>query len=449
LTIRIRVPDTSDFSVVWWAWLATVLIGFAVYVDVRENILRIISARNVILIGIFAWYLLEAIQAKPEVREYGTAAYARGIVLVLVAAAAFLGGYRLFHLRWFDRLGWCVIRLTDFRFLCQTLLVGVLVGCIPVVLYGVADPAETLRGLISSRHNWRGTLARPALGDFRASVLLLENFLLGVAWVAMLVIGHRQRSRRWVLLAVAVLAWHLIRSYGTGSRSVIFLSLLIPAGWCYVRATVRQKCMLLTLAVPGAVLFYWFSAALVEGREEGRLAFDRMPAYVGHEMFREFLFVMDEVPGRRDFLYGETLFVELVNPIPRFLWQDKPVGFGVEYASWHGADALRGGPTLSPGIIGEMYINFGTPGIVFLSMIGGAIARAWDRLGPCTRQCVPISLFYVLGLGCFLMMGRSFSIRLFYQLIASLICMGVVAYRTGRVQGGTRDLAFVSPGGRS
>src|SRR5690606_11940992 len=135
-------------------------------------------------------------------------------LLVLLAAASFLAGYHGSSPQWFD--GWAarVSRLRDRDFRRQTLIVGVILGSIPVVLFGLADPAETLRGLIAARHGWRGTLVRPALGDFRASVVMIENFLLGVAWIAVLVLGDKRRTRGLTVLAAAVLLWHLVRSYG-------------------------------------------------------------------------------------------------------------------------------------------------------------------------------------------------------------------------------------------
>lgn len=404
----------------------------AVFYDVRRDIKRLISARNVVLFGLFIWYLLEAIQAGPAVFAYGVDAYEQAVFLVIVAAACFLFGYHRSSARWFDRWGRHVARLQDWSVRRQTFLVGVLLGSIPIVLYGLADPSETLQGLIAARHGWRGTLARPALGDFRACVVMLENFLLGVAWVAILILGDKRRTRGLTCLAAAVLAWHLVRAYGTGTRSVVFLSAMIPVAWAYYRANDRVKRLLLLGAIPAAIAFYWFAGAMVEGRNEGRLAFDKTPSYVGHEMFRELLFVVDQIPQHRPYMYGETLVTELLNPVPRFLWPGKPVGFGVVYASWYGADALAGGPTLSPGILGEMYVNFGWLGIVVLSILGGVVCRAWDRLGPATTRSMPGLLFYSLGLGCFLMQGRSFSLTLFYQIFAVLICISLVTYRMRR-----------------
>ena len=135
---------------------------------------------------------------------------------------------------------------------------------------------------------------------------------------------------------------------------------------------------------------------------------------------------MDEVPRRHEYLYGETYLIELVNPIPRFLWAEKPMGFGVTYARWRGYDTLAGGPNLSPGILGEMYANFGLAGIVLVSLAGGVLCRAWDRMPARYPRSLPVLMLYSLGLGGLVLMGRSFSIQVHYQLLASLLCVVLV-----------------------
>lgn len=420
-------------GVVWWAWLATALLLAAILRDIRSDVRRIVSARNTVLIGLFAWYLLEALQAGPEVAKHGSGAYLAALGLVILGGVCFLIGYGRGRGAWFDGLGQRFARLENWSILADTLMIGALLGSIPIVLYALADPAETLRGLIAERHGWRGTLGRPALGDFRASVLMLENFLFGVAMVALLILGHRRRTLAMVGLAVAVVGWYLVRSYGTGSRSLVFQALLLPAAWVYWRAGPHRQRQLILAAIPCALAFYWFSGALAEGRGQGRLELAHWPEYVGHEMFRETLFILDEVPARRPYMYGETFVVELLNPIPRFLWEGKPLGFGIVYAHWYGEDPLQGGPTLSPGILGEMYVNFGVFGIAALSMFAGVLCRAWDRLGPQYTDSLPVLMCYAVGLGCFLMMGRSFSLRLFYPVIATLVCIALATRRERRL----------------
>lgn len=423
---------TDSGESVWLAWIAAALLFGMILADMRKDLIRAISARNVVLVGLFMWYLLEAIQANDRVLSFGDAAYQYAILLIVLSGVCFLIGYHQWETRWFDGCGRYVARLKQWDYRVQTLLLGVLIGSIPVVIYGLADPAETLKGMIAARHGWRGTLQRSILGDFRAVIVMIELFMLGVAWVALLILGDRRRGRGITILAAVVLAWYLVRSYGTGSRSVIVQALVLVAAWYFWRSDYRRQRQIMVFALPCAFLFYWFATAMVLGRSEGRLDFEQPAQYVGHEMFRELLFIVDQVPSKHDHLYGWTYYVELINPIPRFLWQEKPLGFGVEFAAWQGYDALKGGPTLSPGIIGEMYVNFGLPGIIFLSMLGGVVCRAWDRLGPRYNRSLAVLLFHSMGLGCLLMMGRSFSMPLYYQMFAAMICIVIVDWRMRR-----------------
>lgn len=424
---------TDSGSSAWMAWVVTGLVACALYADVRQDIRRVISARNVVLAGLVLWYLLEAIQQKAAAMQFGPGAYEYGVLLVLLAGASFLIGYHRFQPRWCGGIERAVSPLDTGTVRDQVLKVGVVLGAIPIVLYAGADPLRAIQDVASVRRYWGGELGRGALGDEKAAILMLETFLFGVAWVATLVLADRHRTRGMAVLAVAVFAWYLFRSYGTGSRSVLFMALLAPVAVLYLRADEYRQRLAMMLVPFVAVGVYWIAGAMVEGRNEGRLAFEKTPEYYGNEMFRELLFIVDQIP-KRDYLYGWTYVVELLNPIPRFLWEGKPLGFGIEFAAWHGYDALKGGPNMSPGVIGEMYVNFGLPGIVFLGVLAGAACRAWDQLGPGHARSLAVQVFYFLGLGIILTSFRSFSLSSWYPLIASLICVAIVRRR---MQGAT------------
>ncbi len=210
-------------------------------------------------------------------------------------------------------------------------------------------------------------------------------------------------------------------------------AVLVPMMAIFWLSGHRWRTRLVLLAPVVAVMFYGFSSVMVAGRAQGELDFSQRPNYVGHEMFRELLFIVDEISTHRDYLWGQTYWIELLSPIPRFLWPDKPLRFGVEYASWHGFDALRGGPNMSPGILGEMYANFGILGVVLCSLIGGAICRVWDRLRERYPDSLPVLMFYTAGLASLFLCGRSATLAIFYPMIFAYIGLVLVTgIRRGR-----------------
>ena len=76
---------------------------------------------------------------------------------------------------------------------------------------------------------------------------------------------------------------------------------------------------------------------------------------------------------------GTRYFAELVNPIPRAIWPDKPM-IGIDYAIARGqlygdaGDAQAGvGATISTGMIGQGVVNFGT----FFGVLAAALLMAF------------------------------------------------------------------------
>ena len=72
--------------------------------------------------------------------------------------------------------------------------------------------------------------------------------------------------------------------------------------------------------------------------------------------------VIEGVPTVMDFEYGRTYLLWLIAPIPRSMWEDKPiVRIGAEVGAALFGTTLRGG--VPPGVIGELFLNFGWLGI--------------------------------------------------------------------------------------
>jgi hypothetical protein len=183
-----------------------------------------------------------------------------------------------------------------------------------------------------------------------------------------------------------------------------------------------RKAMIVALLACTPVL-YGLSAAIAASRNEGNFSWEsgEKAGYVGNEMFRELLFITSIVPEKVDYQYGYVYYVQLVNPIPRFLWEDKPkLDTGLLMADVYGSVDSRGEATMtiSPGLIGEMYLNFGVFGILVLSLFGGWLVKGWDAIAKVSSYSLPALMFYSAGLGVLFVMGRSFTMGMFYGLLS-------------------------------
>jgi oligosaccharide repeat unit polymerase len=81
--------------------------------------------------------------------------------------------------------------------------------------------------------------------------------------------------------------------------------------------------------------------------------------------------IIDEVPGTMDFQYGQTMITWLFAPVPRQVWISKPavrIGPELGYLIFDTGRLKTGVP---PGIIGELYLNFGYFGIAVGMLIFG------------------------------------------------------------------------------
>ncbi len=75
------------------AWAVTAFIAIALLFDLRHDVRNLIRGRSVVLVSIFCWFLLEAVNLSPVLSTFSQATFNLAIFYVFVAAAAFLVGY--------------------------------------------------------------------------------------------------------------------------------------------------------------------------------------------------------------------------------------------------------------------------------------------------------------------------------------------------------------------
>jgi hypothetical protein len=142
-----------------------------------------------------------------------------------------------------------------------------------------------------------------------------------------------------------------------------------------------------------------------------------------------------------------TYFTQLVNPIPRAIWPNKPVAdAGLIMARAYGAVDKNGEPTMttSPGFLGEAYLNFGFVGLLIIPAAAGVIVGAWDRLLPVASASMPAFMVYAAGLATIFTSGRSFNMSTFYGLL-SLFVLLLVCEQLGWTDERSRFVNRIEP----
>jgi oligosaccharide repeat unit polymerase len=83
-------------------------------------------------------------------------------------------------------------------------------------------------------------------------------------------------------------------------------------------------------------------------------------------------------PRVHDYLGWEIPYLALVRPIPRAIWPGKPQGMSVSMEQVVGADENY---TVAASFVGEAYMSGGWWGVLFSSVVFGALFGWWNRLG--------------------------------------------------------------------
>jgi hypothetical protein len=132
--------------------------------------------------------------------------------------------------------------------------------------------------------------------------------------------------------------------------------------------------------------------------------------------------------------WGARYFAELVNPIPRVLWRDKPM-IGIDYAiargQGFGSASDRGsagvGATISTGMIGQGVVNYGRfwgPIAAALLMgIWAAVLARQDLLGDRTGRL----LLFIFGIVLTFNLGRDITFITLYPFVFGFIALRIWA----------------------
>ncbi len=207
---------------------------------------------------------------------------------------------------------------------CFSILAEYLQICFPATMFGVVLALATDRRI-------------------RACALTLCLF----AWPFF--IFSRTRNTMLALIIPAVLCWVFLRLRGGMWKKILVLAV------CFMVVNVWMKFIIANRSHMD------ISAAFTQNGLS--LAGQKKVHNEGLNMYEELCWINTFIEnGRYRVNWGERYFAEIVNPIPRGLWKNKPL-IGLDYALARGHHVT--GPsgtvdtTISTGMIGQGVVNFG------------------------------------------------------------------------------------------
>jgi oligosaccharide repeat unit polymerase len=413
---------------------AVLVAGFilaCIVFDLRRGLYRLLSPRTAVLISVIYWYLLEALRLPKDLASFTQLEYDFGMFCVVLATCTFLAAFHGIHVPLFAPFTRLMRMLEQPRMLWMLVVSGATIGFGSILLYTQFDVAELFEGLTGMRPRWSGSLGRGRYGSWSTIVYELQVFLPAVVPLAIALAFMKRAPTRHRWFCAVFVIWMFLKSFFSGTRSIVLPIALPLAAAIFWNASPRLRRALIVVGIPcGLVGGYFWSAAVVAGRNAGK--FDASVVmnvdFVGVEMYRELLFIIKAEEHGMSPEYGSTYFTQLVNPIPRALWPGKPVAdAGLVLARAHEALDRFGEPTLtvSPGFLGEAYLNFGFLGLLLVPAAAGVVVRAWDDLLPVGLRSLPAFLVYAGGVATIFACGRSVNFSTFYALMALFFLMRI------------------------
>ena len=410
-----------------FAYVVTAIIVGLIVVDCIRDLRQLVSARNVFLVTVLAWYLLEAIGVPAEISKYTQEEYNFSLIAVLLCCVSFLIAYTISKGGIFDNSFRRIAGIDRPKLIWSVFLLAIGLGFLPLVVISKGNLMLIIDDTFTSRARWGGPFQRGRFGGARDAFLELQLFLRAALPLAAAILAHPKQSSGRRIFAAIFLFYMTSRALNDGTRSKVLEALMPVAAACYWRMSPALKRKAIAFGLPCiCVLGVIWAGAAVSGRNAGTTDWDKATEvdYVGFEMFRELLYLERMIPEYSDHKYGHTYYVQLVNPIPRFLWPGKPVGdAGLELAGLQDSVANGADLTISPGLIGEMHWNGGIIGIFIVSAFMGYLAKSWDRIRPLATQSLLAFTIFAAGLAIIFLSGRAINMTVLYGMIAILMLL--------------------------
>lgn len=219
-------------------------------------------------------------------------------------------------------------------------------------------------------------------GYLRWGAMQIElAFYLYYVWWA----GSRKRSL-WSLSGAAVIFFALLSMvfpiFVSSRQTVMFLIIRIVVIWLCLRGEPKPR-YVIALATAGLVLI----GSMLSFRR-GLADLESIGEHAGIAGLAEVTFggrhfldltktahVLDGFPEVLDFQHGKSMVTWLVAPIPRVLWPDKPaIGVGIDIGPVLFQTPRTSG--VPPGIVAELYLNFGLLGVYVGMLVVGLLLRS-------------------------------------------------------------------------
>jgi len=268
------------------------------------------------------------------------------------------------------------------------------------------------------------------------------HLLVGACFGVVAAVSKDKRIRFLALLGCA-LTWPYI---AFGSARNYMLTVAVPGilAWVLLRVRAILPIKLALLAACFMAISLWLAfvianrstTSVVEAAKEGAVLSEetREARHEGLNMYEELCWINSFIAeGSYEPNRGKRYWAELVNPIPRTLWNGKPM-IGIDYSVLRGqardvgddTEAAGVYATISTGMIGQGVVNFGPyVGSAFAAALMAAWAAVLARFDLSGRKFGRIPL-YGIGLMLTFNLGRDITFITLYPFVFGAALIWVI-----------------------
>jgi hypothetical protein len=375
------VPDdyTPAGALFWPGAVMAASFVAPVALRLRRELATALRIENVLLLGLIYWLLLDLLQSAypidvARLEDVRTAFWSIGIF----AFALWLGA---------GREGWglpAVIHDACVMALDKRTLVAAIGVCFAIAMVKFAapsgfNPITMYNGVLSTR--WEAPWSRGQLGGADAFLDHLGYFGLLVPSLCVL-LARRVGWLNPATVAGIVLAVVMILFFGqSGGRRIV--GVMVGTGiltWIMSQSVLKPR--LIAGAAVGAVALLKFMEVMLSYRSAGFgawMAGERLEASGSYwhvdDNFLRLAQTIRFIPDVIDYVYYKPVYHALVLPIPRVVWEGKPIDQGYSLTDQLGVT----GVSLTTSVIGEFYASWGLMAVFVGGYFFGRLAAMWNR----------------------------------------------------------------------
>lgn len=407
-----------------------------------RNILR---AENIVGLAPIYWLFLDLV----------TSMYDMPAVTDLTVRKAFLSTGLFTVLYWMGAMGrpWklpkAFLTTCSYRPDVRTILPVALI-CFIVAMLTFAIPSKFDFGLMFrslQENRWAAPWSRSDIGGWSSFTDHLSYFGYLLPTFAVMIMRRKGFFHLATLFVFALSAVYLVFIMHGGARRIVGVILgSALTFWILDRQQVRIWHLTVAACITAVILWLMQAMLVVRSAGLGNIGLENagriaLSSLQGDQLingtpkglavddnFYRLVQMQSIIPEHHPFVYWRQIYYVICRPIPRVLWEGKPIDGGFSLESY---DAK--GASLSCSIVGEMWMSWGYVAVVLGGWFFGRLSRVGEPLFNVSRGSVgPMFYGYITMIGCVGWRSMVELLLFSYALIGWVVATWVYAKIRGR-----------------